>query len=147
MKTTKSELKSILKECLLELIAEGALNSVANQQPQMMMQPQYGNQSYGGYPPPPPQYQQPNQQMVNRAQMIAQGAFGGNSQQAKLFENMLLDSAMDDEATEMGMVPQSQQGQLNVERQEMKKFGGGAMGRWANLAFNTQPKTLPFLPM
>jgi predicted SAM-dependent methyltransferase len=145
MKTTKSELKSILKECLLELIAEGALNTVINQQqqPQQMMQPQYGNQSWGGYPPP----QQPNQQMVNRAQMIAQGAFGGNSQQAKLFENMLLESAMDDEASEMGLVPQSQQGQLQVERQEMKKFGGGAMGRWANLAFNTQPKTLPFLPM
>lgn len=126
MKTTKGELKLILKECLRELIAEGALSGPTNQY-----------------------HQNPtvNPNIASRAQMIAQQASGGNAQQAKILESVLMDSAQESEAFEQGLVPPSQQTKLIQERQQLQSFGGGSMGRWAALAFNTQPRSLPVMPM
>ena len=140
MQTTKSQLKLILKECLKELLAEGALGNMGMMQPQMMMVPvpQHGQQSYGGYPPPAPV----NQVMATRAQMIAQQASGGNAQQAKILESVLMDAGEEAEAIDNGILTHNQQGQLNQERQQLQTFGNGSMGRWASLAFNTQPTYL-----
>ena len=140
MQTTKSQLKLILKECLKELLAEGALGNMGMMQPQMMMVPvpQQGQPSFGGYPPPAPM----NPAISSRAQMIAHQASGGNAQQAKILESVLMDAAEESEAQDNGVLTQNQQHKLSQERQQLQSFGNGSMGRWASLAFNTQPTLL-----
>lgn len=78
MKTTKGELKLILKECIKELIAEGAFPNIGMPATQGRQQP-----SFGGYPPPAV-----NQQTANIAQMMARNASGGDAQQAKILESV-----------------------------------------------------------
>ena len=74
VKFTRSEFKTLIKECLKELIHEGALNHVI-QQPQMMV--------------PVQQFQQPPSPLQNLAQSMAKG----NPAQAQMYENILASAA------------------------------------------------------
>jgi hypothetical protein len=121
MKTTRSELKKILKECLKELIAEGILTeAIGNNQ-----------QASGNFVDIP---QSENSAFLSEAiknsRMIANLATRGDSQQTKILEGVLFDSVMNSEI-----------GQEGVSIAQNKNMNSGAKGRWAALAFNTQPKT------
>jgi len=72
MKITKTEFKSIIKECLQELIAEGALDRMVGG---MLMAEQY-------------------RAVDPRVRMAAMQAAGGNLQQANIMEQVFADTAM-----------------------------------------------------
>lgn len=120
MKTTRSELKKILKECLKELIAEGILTETINRnntQSNFVDIPQSENSAFLS-------------EATKNSRMIANLATRGDSQQAKILEGVLLDSVINSEI-----------GQEGVSIAQNKNMNNGAKGRWAALAFNTQPKT------
>jgi len=119
MKTTRTELKKILKECLKELIAEGILTEafMNKQQGEFINIPQPENAAFLN-------------EATKNSRMIANLATRGDSQQAKILEGVLLDSVINSEI-----------GQEGVSIAQNRNMSSGAKGRWAALAFNTQPKT------
>lgn len=128
MKTTKGELKSILKECIKELIAEGAFPGV-------------GVSTQGTSNPTT---QTVNPQMANIAQIMARNASGGDAKQAKILESVFMDAAM---SSDPSITSQHQQQTLLLEKQELQTLSKNAFSRWAELAYNSQPTHLPSLPI
>lgn len=88
MKIQRSELKAIVKECLKELIAEGALNNVISEAMQTQQMPMMNY----GYP------QQmsimPNSMGVSGKVKTVAGSIAKTSEEAKLYETIFSDAEM-----------------------------------------------------
>lgn len=144
MKITKNEFKSIIKECLQELIAEGALDHmvggmIAERTQQTMMQDP-------------------------RIRMAAMQAAGGNPQQANIMEQIFADTAMTSLPQQasnmlpngMSLPPGMNMGMLGEVRaplpprdpswtppQQAQPQSQGPATNWARLAFNSPISNRP----
>jgi len=165
MKIRREDFKALLKECLEELISEGALNHLL---PQQMASPQYQ------------QYQQPMSAPVDpRIRALAQQT-AKNPKEAVMLEALLSDTAMNtmpaamasdpmnmmngDYNSQMMMGQQPQYGQqqpqyVNVPQaqpllmqqgqggqqygQQQPNNNGGYASNWARLAFNSPIRNRP----
>jgi len=156
MKMTKKDLKLMMKECIVELIQEGAFNHVGSTstmmpQPQQMINPMLmGNNPFTGMPMQ--QQQNPATQMeVFAKQAAAQYAqqFGGsNPAQANMFQHIFEDTikntlpqqAMSTEKFPGQEILTETFGEQEV-RQDVKKLEKvGDVSRWAKLAFSQRNK-------
>ena len=108
-------------------------------------QPQYG---YGPQPPmmmAAPEQVQAQQALQTTVQAAVRNLSRGDQRQAKIFENILADTAQNSLQKTLayernGMTPE----QGVQDKQDLQKLGGqNVKGRWAELAFNTQPTTMP----
>ena len=159
MKIQRTEFKSIIKECLKELITEGALDHMVTG-----LVSERTNQAY-------------NQSYLNdpRVKMAAAQIAGGNPQQTQMMEQILADTAMNslpDQQAAMNRLPNGmpmpgaiggmqQDNMLNEygspngghslqrnplpprEAQRQQSQSSGAASRWASLAFNSPISNRP----
>lgn len=110
----------------------------------MQQQPQYGMPG-GGFGPMGPQQMMPNPNLQHTVAAMAQRMAGGDSKQAQMFQNILSDTANN---TLQETLAFEQNGgvsnqQMAIDQRELQRISGpdnrNARGRWAELAFNTQP--------
>lgn len=148
MKIQRTEFKSIIKECLKELITEGALDHMV-----AGLTSDRTNQAYMNDP---------------RVKMAAAQIAGGNPQQMQMMEQILADTAMHslpEHQAAMNRLPNgmpmpgsmggAQQEMLNEystpqrnplpprDMQQRQQQATGAASRWANLAFNSPISNRP----
>lgn len=90
MKMSRQEFKSMLKECLKELISEGAFASMLADNAKPVQLNGTGQQQQSALPT-----QSVNPNLLRTVQAASNVfAIGGDTKQAKLMENILMDTAM-----------------------------------------------------
>ena len=170
MKVTKGQLKSLLKECIKELLEEGAFNNALEEvlteaaqggqqaplsafqvmnPPQQQQAPATPDMSMGSF-------QNPHERLRALTQATAAAAGGSsNPQQRAILENIFADTAattlreqaMDPGARGtgglsglLGEMPVSQQ-QAQADRDQLQALSfGGDITRWAQAAFAGKKK-------
>lgn len=151
MKLKKDQFKKILKECILELIGEGAFDKIINESIQTspkLANASTMNEQANGHSHPYENVGQmsPNQRLKEIARMTAMTAAGGDSKQAAMLNAIFEDTAMTTLQKQMGAVNTGngnlfigEQVDPNVEaadRAELEALSGGhGANHWAALAF------------
>jgi hypothetical protein len=142
------ELKAMIKSCIKEVLMESGGLPLPPQNPYMnpYMQPQNPYmQPQNPYMQPQGSYVQPQNPYMQIAQNTAAQIAKGDPVQAKLFEKILADTAQTSlqDTLEYERNGSTQQQRI-LDQQQMSKFGTkNIKGRWAELAFNTQPTVMP----
>lgn len=167
MKLNKAQFKKILKECIRELITEGAFDTVIkeNVAPTVVSsgrRPTANDfaSSFGGGAPVDPEHQPafnsvghmtPNARLQELSRVAAHGASGGDPAQAKMMEAIFADTASTTLQSQLGYESHGSAGiytgedaDPEQERQEMAALdvlsGGRGAGHWAALAFGKYNK-------
>lgn len=171
MKMTKRDLKVMMKECLVELIQEGAFNIVAIQQSPSapMLQREHQQQMPSSMMANPqimnmmgrrqPQQQQSNNEVANFARQAAAqyAAQMGSTDPAQMnmyasifedtIQNTMANQAMSTESFEGKEMINEAYG-ANEVKQEVKNLQAvGDVSRWAKIAFSPAKKRLPGQPL
>lgn len=146
MKMTKSQMKQIVKECIIEILSEGLGSFVPradnSKQLSQAIQPSIYQDSSRSHPVPQTAARKPTQQLQPHLYEAAKRNSGGN----KIMESILLDTAATtlntmisngDSAAmpQQGVSPSmgSQEEKFNGTPEQV--FGEEASSKWANLAF------------
>lgn len=162
MKVTKGQLKSLLKECIKELLDEGAFNNALEEvlteaSAQQTQQPMTGHQvmreqskdlSVGNF-------ENPNERLTALSkQMAAQVAGNSSPQQKAILENIFADTAattLQEQPMGSGGAggnmrnllgePQVSEQQQQVDMNQLQALSmGGDISRWAQAAFANKKK-------
>lgn len=152
MKLKKDQFKKILKECILELIGEGAFDKVISESLQTM--PRGGsqagmmNEKANGFNQPYEHvgHMTPNQRLKEVARITAGAASGGNAKRAAMLSAIFEDTAMTTLQKQMGALNTGDGGlfigeQVDpsveaADRAELEALGGAhGTNHWAALAF------------
>ena len=164
MKVTKGQFKKMLKECIKELLDEGAFNSALKEvltEASNQGQPLTAHEVMNGGPQHAAPQQQdmsvgsfsnPNERLRALTQQTAALSSGGDPKQRAMLEAIFQDTAQS-ESGQMIMressqgisgihteMPVSEQ-QVSADLNQLKALSGGqGIGRWAAAAFNRQKK-------
>lgn len=163
MKLNRTQFKKILKECIRELIMEGAFDNVIKENVQVpptrmasndLVSNGYSNQSnpqLTNHPFAPVGQLSPAQRLRELAKLTAVHSAQGDSKQAAIMENIFADTAMttlqQQLGTEMGGSGEvylgEQENPAIEERDQMELnalSGGRPKNHWAALAFGKYEK-------
>lgn len=164
MKMTKKDLKNMMKECIIELIKEGAFNGTSvmpNTQPQQgqfgtMVNPALFGQPMG-YQSQQPVPQVPMHMLQNAVQpsndvtmeMMARQAAAnaasgfGDERTRKQFQSLFEDTIMNTLPNQSIMTEQYSEVHAAQDVQKLNAIPGLDVSRMAKLAFSGQKKRLP----
>ena len=155
MKLNKNQFKKILKECILELVKEGAFDKVISESLHSSnhVQSRSGvdlRENTNQAQPLGLGQMTPNQRLKEVARMTAMGAANGDKKQAEMLASIFEDTAMTTlqsqlnegggggamslEENNMPAITEHEQAQLEL------LSGGHGMKHWAALAFGTAGK-------
>lgn len=162
MKLNRTQFKKILKECIRELITEGAFDNVIKENVQVPPARMASNDLVGGYsnqstsqpsshPFAPVGQLSPAQRLRELAKLTAVHSAQGDSKQAAIMENIFADTAMttlqQQLGTEMGgsgEVYLGEQANPAIEQHDQMELnalsGGRPKNHWAALAFGKYEK-------
>jgi len=144
MKLNKIQFKKILKECIRELIVEGAFNNVIKEN----VETEYPNRrpAANDFVPNPREVgtQTPNDRLKEIAKIAAQDASKGDPKSAAMMASIFEDTARTTLQSQMGAEGKGGGGDVYTgnpeeEQKEMKTLdalsGGRGVSHWATVAF------------
>jgi hypothetical protein len=136
MRTTKTELKQLIKECLVEILAEGLGPTLQNE----VKAPRLSTNTFSNKPSTPSRAPEPRRPTPALREAIRREA-GGN----KVMESIFADTAATTLASQLAngdVSPTSTSKQLvqqQISGTPEQIFGEEATSKWANLAFMDSP--------
>lgn len=148
MKMSKSEFKTLMKECLAELINEGAFDKKLEQIAESKnanVQPSYNRyvpQPFVGNSVPQPQ----NTGLTEQMKKVINYAVGGTGAKNSIMEEILADTAMTTLQTRMMnevqgnfdsslVSPGFSKSQNDAELEQLNQLSNGNMSNWKNVIF------------
>lgn len=146
MKMTKSQFKTLMKECLSELINEGAFDKKLEQIAESKMTPGGSTPRYSGYGSINEETRQSggiNPRILDAINEVTRGKQGA---QKNMFRDIMMDTAMTSLQSQLEGAAGLQENvpatraEIATQEAELSALAGGNPSRWAMAAFGGKQK-------